>query len=133
MTGLVVAVIAYCRAFFLGRHRLGLEVAALRQQLVVFKRKQPRPHLYDLDRAFWVALRRLWPGWANALIIVKPDTVVNWHRAGFRLFWRWQSRPKRLGRPSVGVEIQQLIRAHEVRQSILGSAAHPRRTAAARI
>ena len=55
---------------------LGLEVAALRQQLAVFQRKQPRPHLFALDRAFWVALRRLWPGWANALIIVKPDTVI---------------------------------------------------------
>jgi len=110
MIALVLAVIAYCRTFFIGRHRLGLEVAALRQQLVVFKRKQPRPHLCDLDRTFWVALRRLWPGWANALIIVKPDTVVSWHRAAFRLFWRWRSRPKRLGRPSVSVEIQQLIR-----------------------
>ena len=110
MIALVLAVIAYCRAFFIGRHHLGLEVAALRQQLVVFKRKRPRPHLCDLDRAFWVALRRLWPGWANALIIVKPDTVIDWHRAGFRLFWRWRSRPKRLSRPSVGVEIQRLIR-----------------------
>jgi hypothetical protein len=86
MIALVLAVIAYCRTFFIGRHRLGLEVAALRQQLVVFKRKQPRPHLCDLDRTFWVALRRLWPGWANALIIVKPDTVVSRHRAAFRLF-----------------------------------------------
>lgn len=68
MIALVLAVIAYCRAFFIGRHRLGLEVAAPRQQLAVFKRKQPRPHLCDLDRAFWVALRRLWPGCANALI-----------------------------------------------------------------
>jgi putative transposase len=110
MIALVLAVLAYCSAFFIGRHRLGLEVAALRQQLAVFKRKQPRAHLCDLDRAFWVALRRLWPRWANALIIVKPDTVVSWHRAAFRLFWRWRSRPKRLGRPSVSVEIQQLIR-----------------------
>ena len=59
MIALVPAVIAYCRAFFIGRHRLGLEVAALRQQLVVLKRKQPRPHLCDLDRAFWATLRRL--------------------------------------------------------------------------
>ena len=110
MIALVLAVIAYCRAFFIGRHRLGLELAALRQQLVVFKRKQPRPHLCNLDRAFWVAVRRLWPGWANALIIVKPDTVLSWHRAAFRRFWRWRSRAKRLGRPSVSVEIQQLIR-----------------------
>ena len=126
MIALVLAVIAYCRAFFVGRHRLGLEVAVLRQQLLVFKRKQQRPHLCDLDRAFWVALRRLWPGWANALIIVKPDTVVSWHRAGFRLFWRWRSRPQHLGRPSISVEVQQFDSAHEVRESILGRASHRR-------
>ena len=104
------AVLTYCRAFFIGRHRLGLEAAALRQQLVVFKRKQPRPRLCSLDRAFWVALRGLWPGWVNALIIVKPDTVASWHRAGFRLFWRLRSRTRRLGRPSVSPEVPRLIR-----------------------
>ena len=110
MIALVFAVIVYCRAFFTGRHRLGMEVAALRHQLVVFKRKQPRSRLRACDRAFWVALRRLWPGWVNALIIVKPDTVVSWHRAGFRLFWRLRSRPRRLGRPNISPEVQQLIR-----------------------
>ena len=110
MIALVFAVIAYCRAFLIGRHRLGMEVGALRQQLVVFKRKQPRPRLCGCDRAFWVALRRLWPGWVNALIIVKPDTVVSWHRAGFRLFWRLRSRPRRLGRPNISPEVRQLIR-----------------------
>ena len=110
MTAVILAVLAYCRAFFISRHRLGLEVAALRQQLVVFKRKQPRPRLCHADRAFWIALRRLWPAWTNALIIVKPNTVASWHRAGFRLFWRLRSRPKRIGRPSVSMEVQQLIR-----------------------
>src|SRR3954465_7260927 len=110
MIALVFAVIAYCRAFFIVRHRLGMEVAALRHQVVVLKRKQPRPRVCRCARAFWVALRRLWPGWVNALIIVKPDTVVSWHRAGFRLFWRLRSRPKRIGRPSVSMELQQLIR-----------------------
>jgi hypothetical protein len=61
MIALVLAVIAYCRAFFISRHRLGLEVAALRQQVVVFKRKQPRPHLCDLEH-FGRSFRRLWPG-----------------------------------------------------------------------
>ena len=110
MIALVFAVIVYCRAFFTGRHRLGMEVAALRHQLVVFKRKQPRPRLCGCDRAFWVALRGLWPGWVNALIIVNPDTVVSWHRAGFRLFWRLRSGPRRLGRPTVSPEVRQLIR-----------------------
>jgi hypothetical protein len=121
MIALVLAVIFYCRAFFIGRHRLGLEVAALRQQLVAFQRKQPRPQLCHLDRALWVAFRRLWPGWANALIIVKPDTVVSWHRVAFRLFWRWQSRPKRLGRPERQRGDSAVDSAHEVRESSLGA------------
>src|SRR4051794_40503078 len=110
MIALVFAVIAYCRAFFIVRHRLGMEVAALRHQVGVLKRKQPRPRLCSCDRAFWVALRRLWPGWLNALIIVTPETVVSWHRAGFRLFWRLRSRSRRLGRPKVSREVRQLIR-----------------------
>jgi len=98
---------AYIRAFFLSRHRLALESVALRQQLAVFKRKQPRPRLNHLDRLFWVALRRWYSGWANALILVNPETVVSWHRAGFRLLWRWKSRPA--GRPKVTAEVRLLI------------------------
>src|ERR1043165_2645021 len=99
MIAIVVTVLAYCRAFFITRHRLGLEVASLRQQLVVFKRKQSRPRLRRLDRLFWVALRRWWSGWADTLIIVNSDTVVSRHRAGFRLLWRWRSRAQPCGRP----------------------------------
>jgi putative transposase len=109
MIALVFAVTTYLRALIVPRHRLALEVAALRQQLVVFKRKQPRPRLRCLDRLFWITLRRWWPGWADALILVTPDTVVRWHRAGFRLFWRWRSRCGRLGRPRTTAEIRQLI------------------------
>jgi putative transposase len=108
MIALILAAITYPRAFFVCRHRLGLEAAALRQQLVVLKRKQARPRLCSFDRFFWIALRRLWTGWAGALIIVKSETVVSWHRAGFRLFWRLRTR--RLGRPKISEEIRQLIR-----------------------
>jgi hypothetical protein len=108
MVPLVLAMIAYLRAFLVPRHRLALEAAALRQQLAVFKRKQPRPRLQHLDRVFWFALRRLWSGWTDALIIVQPETVVSWHRAGFRLLWRWRSRSP--GRPKVTKEIRELIR-----------------------
>ena len=83
---LLVPMMAYILAFFLTRHRLALESVALRQQLAVFKRKQPRPRLNPLDRLLWVELRRWYLGWADALILVKPETVVSWHRAGFRLF-----------------------------------------------
>ena len=108
MVGLVVSAIAYLRAYIVSRHRLGLEAAALRQQLVVFKRKQTRPSLRNSDRLFWVALRSLWSGWASALVILKAETVVPWHRAGFRLFWRLRPRP--LGRPPINPEVRSLIR-----------------------
>lgn len=108
MASLVLAIVAYIRCFFVPRHRLALEAAALRQQLAVFKRKQPRPKLSRADRLFWTALRRLYSGWADAVILVKPETVVSWHRAGFRLFWRWRSQQP--GRPKVTQEIRELIR-----------------------
>jgi hypothetical protein len=76
------------------RYNLGLEILALRQQLGVLKRKRPRPRLRIHDRIFWVLLRRLWPAWRDTLVIVKPETVVAWHRAGFRLFWRLDPDPR---------------------------------------
>jgi hypothetical protein len=82
----------------------------LRQQLGILKRKMPRPRLRTQDRIFWILLRRLWPAWRDALVIVKPETVVAWHRAGFRLFWRLRSRPKSLGRPRIDAEVRTLIR-----------------------
>ncbi len=90
------------------RAAVAIEVAALRHQLEVLKAKRPRPHLTNSDRAFWIAVRRLWSGWTNALVIVKPETVVRWHRSGFRAFWRWKSR-RRVGRPRVDSEIRDLI------------------------
>src|ERR1700678_1769706 len=109
MVTLACALLAYLRAFFLPRHRLALEAVALRQQLAVFKRKQPRPKLNPDDRLFWVVLRRLWDRWSEALVVVQPETVVSWHRAGFRLFWRWRSQRRRPGRPPVMEQICQLI------------------------
>jgi transposase InsO family protein len=107
---LVFVMFAYVRALFVSRHKLALETVALRQQLAVFKRKQSRPELRRLDRLFWITLRALWPGWTESLILVKPETVVSWHRTGFRLFWRWRSRFRHSGRPKISAEIRQLIR-----------------------
>jgi hypothetical protein len=84
--------LAYLCAFLRTRHDLGLEILALRQQVAVLKRKRPRPRLNQSDRLFWIALRRFSSRWRDALIVVSPDTVVGWHRAGFRLFWRLRSR-----------------------------------------
>ena len=101
---------AFARVLFRSRLELMVENLALRQQLAVFKQKRSRPALRPADRAFWVLLRQVWRDWANALILVQPNTVVDWQRQGFRLFWRWISRSKRAGRPRIRREVQELIR-----------------------
>src|SRR5215469_15790748 len=73
---------------------IALENLALRQQLTVFKRRCPRPRLQKADRWFWLCLSGTWKDWRRALIIVQPETVVSWHRKGFRLLWTWISRRK---------------------------------------
>ena len=97
----MLAFLAAIRILFRTRLDISLEVLALRQQVAVLKRKRPRPSLNRLDRFFWTTLRHLWPRWSDVLLIVKPETVVRWHRAGFRLYWRWRSR-QRGGRPRIG-------------------------------
>jgi putative transposase len=103
------ALVGAFRVFFRSRLDTSLEVLALRQQIAVLKRKRRRPSLHRLDRFFWTVLRSVWPGWPDALMIVKPQTVIAWHRAGFRLYWRWRSRSHR-GRPKVREEIRILMR-----------------------
>ena len=91
-------------------HReLALEDLALRQQLAVWKARQPRPRLTATDRLFWVVLSRFWTSWRHSLQVVRPETVVRWHRQGFRRYWAWKSR-RRGGRPAVGTELRELIR-----------------------
>jgi len=93
------------------RAALHLEILALRQQLAVLNHTRPRrPHVRPVDRFFWACLSKLWPGWRNPLIIVKPETVVAWSRKGFRLFWTWKSRRGRNGRPAVVKDVRDLIR-----------------------
>src|SRR3954470_18440067 len=106
---ILLSLLAAIRVFFRSRSDTALEVLALRQQVAVLKRKRPRPKLNDWDRWFWISLRQFWPRWADVLALVKPETVVGWHRAGFRLYWRWRSRPRR-GRPKIHPEIRVLIR-----------------------
>src|SRR5713101_7527245 len=92
------------------RAALQLEILALRHQLQVLQRSRPRRvRLAMTDRWLWVVLARLWTGWRTALVIVKPETVIAWHRQGFRLWWTWKSR-RRLGRPTVLGEVRDLIR-----------------------
>jgi putative transposase len=105
----ILALLAAILVFFRSRHDTALEILALRQQVAVLKRKRPRPPLNPWDRLFWATLRQVWSRWADVLLIVKPETVVGWHRAGFRLFWRWRSQA-RGGRPKTSAEIRALIR-----------------------
>src|SRR2546430_603593 len=91
-------------------HReLALENLALRQQLAVWKAREPRPRLTEMDRIFWVVLSRLWTSWRHSLQVVRPETVVGWHRQGLRRYWAWKSRQRR-GRPRIRAELRDLIR-----------------------
>jgi hypothetical protein len=94
----------------MSRVALALENAALRQQLAVYLRTSERPRLRTGDRVFWVALRRLWPDWTRPLVIVKPETVIRWHRKGFKLFWRRKSGRRLIGRPRISQEHIAFIR-----------------------
>ncbi len=89
---------------------LALENLALRQQLAILGRTMKRPRLTKVDRLFWVFLSRIWRDWAQVLVVVKPETVIAWHRRGFKLFWRLESRRQNQGRPRVACEIRDLIR-----------------------
>jgi putative transposase len=104
----VLSILAAARVFFSSRCDTAVEILALRQQVAVLKRKRPRAPVTTLDRIFWTMLRRFWSRWADVLVIVKPETVVGWHRASFRLYWRWRSRP-RGGRPKITGKIRELI------------------------
>jgi len=109
VVGFILSLFAAVGVYFRSRTDTALEVLALRQQLAVLKPRRSRPPLSRLDRLFWTALRKTWAGWRDVLLIVKPETVVAWHRAGFRWYWRWRSRP-RGGPPRVTEEIRSLIR-----------------------
>ncbi len=87
---------------------LVIENLALRQQLAVLKHRHSRPMLTDADRVFWVVLSQIWAGWRETLHVVRPGTIVRWHRQGFRYYWRWKN-PRR-GRPRIDPEIRHLIR-----------------------
>jgi putative transposase len=102
-------ILGFLRAVLLPRIALVAENLALRQQLAVLQVSMKRPKLRRRDRVFWVWLSRIWSGWRSCLMIVKPQTVVRWHRDGFRLYWRWKSQQKR-GRPKTAAEIRALIR-----------------------
>src|SRR3981081_248287 len=119
MMSVLVSLLMTFRTSVRSRAALQLEVLALRHQLQVLRRtRPPRLQLAPSDPWLLAVCARLWTGWRTALVIVKPETVIAWHRRGFRLWWTWKSR-RRIGRPTVPTDIRTLIRdmsnAHPLR------------------
>src|SRR6202045_1430856 len=104
---------------FRSRASLEAEIVALRHQLNVLRRKSPKRPAFS-NRLIFACLYRISPRIVNALVIVKPETVIRWHGAGFRFFWRWKSR-SRGGRPKVPLEIRQLIRKMSLANPLWGA------------
>src|ERR1700692_343261 len=118
LTQLLLAI----RSRFMRRARLEAENLLLRQQLVVLRRKSPtRVRLWNIDRLLLVWLYRLYPSLLDAIIIVQPETVIRWHRRGFRAYWRWKSRHVG-GRPRIDCEMRALIRRLRRQNPRLGGA-----------
>ena len=91
MISVLVSLVASLGSWLRSRAALQLELIALRHQLQVLNRARPRRlQLATADRCLWAWLSRSWPAWRTALVIVKPETVIAWHRQGFRLFWTWR-------------------------------------------
>ena len=102
--------IAIVPRMFVARRNLLIENLVLRQQLAVYARRRQRPPLRDTDRLFWSLVARTWSPWRSTLQIVRPETVVRWHRTAWRRYWTWKSQARRQGRPRVEPHLQELIR-----------------------
>src|SRR5262249_6420587 len=116
MTDLLLLLLAFLNSTLKERRDLALENLALRQQSAVLKRSGTRLAIKKRDRVFWVWLSRFWREWRESLVIVKPETVVGWHRKSFRLYWTKLSRRRYGGRPTldprVRVLIEQMVQAN---------------------
>ena len=108
MFSLIRLLLSSVAACVRSRTALAAEILALRHQLLVLERsRHARLPLTRWDRALWVLVLRRWNGWKHSLVLVKPETVIAWHRRSFSLFWRWKSQG---GRPSTRAQIRRLIR-----------------------
>src|SRR3979411_1384804 len=133
MIGLLCFVLAVLASPFKSKLRIEAENAALRHQLIVLKhRLHGRVWLTNHDRWFFIQLYCWFPSILKVLTIIRPGTLVRWHRAGFRCYWCWKSRPLG-GRPQIETELRALSRRMSVENPLWGRAAHPRRTAQARV
>jgi hypothetical protein len=118
--GFVLHLLTAIRALSADRNRLAMENVVLRHQLNVLKRGAKRVQLEDSDRVFWVLIHRFFEHWKDHLVIVKPETVLRWHRNGFRYYWKWKSRSKP-GRPPIGRKVIHLIRRMSTENVLWGT------------
>jgi len=108
-------------SFFRSRSALIAENLCLRQQLLVLQRRHPRPRLTDADRRFWILACRWLTGWRGSLVLVSPETVLGWHRRGWKAHWRWRSRAMGgHGRRPIGSELRSLIRRMALENHLWG-------------
>jgi hypothetical protein len=120
MIAILSTVVSLLSFLVRSRASLELELIALRHQVMVLRRQRPRRlRLFLIDRLFWVCLYRARPQLLDTLVLVKPATVIGWHRKGFRVYWRWRSR--RSGRSKTSVEIRDLIRRMSVANPLWGA------------
>src|SRR4030081_2435322 len=121
MIGFLILFLHVLASPFKTQARLEAEIVLLRHQLSVLRQRVPsKPRLTMADRLLFVWLYRLFPSVLNAVTIVQPETVIRWHRTGFRLYWRWKSRSLG-GRPKVPVEIRRLIREMSLANRLWGA------------
>ena len=120
MLELLCFVLALLAAPFKSRRRLEAETAVLRHQLIILRRKVPgQVRLTNGDRWFLVQLYRLFPSVLQALTVIRPETLVRWHRAGFRCYWRWKSG-SRGGRPKIESDLRALIKKMSIENPLSG-------------
>src|SRR3984893_10239594 len=123
MTGLLCFVLAILALPFKSKLRLEAENAMLRHQLMVLRRRvRGRVRLTNNDRWFFIQLYRWFPSILQVVTIIRPETLVRWHRAGFRCYWRWKSRPLG-GRPQIETELRVLIRLMSVENPLCSASA----------
>ena len=107
---IVILFLQFVHSWFKSQRNLAIENMALKQQVTMLHRSVKHPRVSVADKLFWILISRYKPDWRNALHALHPDTVVRWHRQGFRHYWRWKSRGPKPGRPPINKALRQLIR-----------------------
>ena len=120
MSDLLSLLLTALRSTVRRRNDVVLENLLLRHQLAVLTRTGRRPKLHARDRRLWACVRRCWSGWRRHLLFVQPETVIRWHRQGWRLFWRWKSRSQ-VGRPRLSPEVREWIATMSRENPLWGS------------